>query len=123
MSQLITGISFPIRFDASGHLARSAGSVKLLDNLKMLITTTLQSRVMRPRYGADIEQHLFKKIDSVDATLIQQDIFQAVSLYEPRIELESVKVSNTDETTINIMVSYKVKGLGYQPTYKTTFTL
>jgi phage baseplate assembly protein W len=61
-------------------------------NLKMLLITAKGERVMLPTYGTNIKRIIFElNVASVE-TILQQEIAQAVALWEPRVTLQSIGV-------------------------------
>ena len=61
-------------------------------NLKMLLITAKGERIMSPTYGTNIKRIIFElNVASVE-TILQQEIAQAVAMWEPRVTLQSIVV-------------------------------
>lgn len=61
-------------------------------NLKMLLITSKGERIMSPNYGTNIKRIIFEmNLPAVEA-ILQQEIAQAVALWEPRVTLQSLSV-------------------------------
>ena len=115
MLQEIKGIDFPMRFTGAGNFVIASQQKKLIANLKMLITTCLNQRVMRPSFGVPSEDLLFTKLESVSTIEIEGDIKEAIQTYEPRVRLIGVSVQRNDlESKFEIEIQFKEKSLGYQ---------
>ena len=112
--QIIRGLSFPMKFTQRGGLGTSQKAQKLFDNIKNIVTTTVNSRVMRPTYGIPSEDLLFSKMRTETPMELRSDIIEAITLYEPRVRLTKVDVT-ADESSYNVKVSFRVNGLGFQP--------
>ncbi len=80
----------------------------LQSSVKMLLITAKGERLMLPNYGTNLRRMIFElRVASVEA-IIQQEINQAVSLYEPRVALQSLEVQrvNGDPRAVNVSCSF-----------------
>ena len=115
MLEKIKGLDFPVKFSSYGNLTIVSGEKKLLANLKTIVTTSVNQRVMRPTYGVPSEDLLFSKIQSISTLEIKSDIIESISLFEPRVVLTYVDVKRKDiESTFYIDIGFKPNALGYQ---------
>lgn len=110
-SFLGTGWSFPPSFD------RQARSVDLVSNeedikqsLHILLSTTLGERVMQPRYGCNLETHVFTSLNSTVIGYIKDMVQNAILFYEPRILAKKIEVKQADFTSgrLEISVEYVI---------------
>jgi phage baseplate assembly protein W len=65
---------------------------------------------MRPDFGCGIHDLVFENLDSVSLGQIEQSIREALTIYEPRIELLSVEISHEqiERGYLMIVVHYHV---------------
>lgn len=124
MLQQIKGIDFPFRFSGAGNFVSATQDRKLIANLKMIITTSLNQRVMRPSFGVPSEDLLFTKLESISTIEIEGDIKEAIRTYEPRVKLIGISVMRNDlESKFEIEIQFKQKSLGFQSVQTTRLSI
>lgn len=96
-SFLGTGWGFPPVFD------RNAGQVKVVadekdieQSLHILLGTRPGERLLRPEFGINLDELLFEPISSTLLTSVKDQIMEALTLYEPRIEVLNLSLEETD---------------------------
>jgi phage baseplate assembly protein W len=106
------GWSFPPTFN------RGLAGVEMLDedadiasSLEVLLSTMPGERVMLPDYGCNTEELIFESLDTTTKTLMVDKIEAAILYYEPRIELEKVRLDSRRELegVVLIEVIYRVR--------------
>ena len=65
-------------------------------NLKMLLLTAKGERLMLPDYGTNLKRIIFELNVATVETIIQQEIAQAVALWEPRVTLQTISVVSNE---------------------------
>ena len=92
------GWSFPPEF------SKSRKSVKMVENeadiessLHILLSTRPGERIMQPDYGCFLDELLFESLSTSLKTYVADLIETAVLFFEPRINLNSVDISEGDE--------------------------
>lgn len=67
---------------------------------------------MRPEFGCRINDHLFSLTNEATAAAIANDVRAALEQWEPRIDVENVRVgySQQDVGTFYVDVHYRVRG-------------
>lgn len=105
------GISFPMRVDQSGALALTSGGADIDGSLRMVLTTAPGERLMRPQFGCRIWDLLFEPINANTIGLMAESVKDAVSQWEPRVELEDVQIEPDprDHSRVMINLKYKVR--------------
>jgi len=106
------GWSFPPEFGPNGaEVAIVAGEEDIAQSLSILFGTALGERVMRETYGCDLSRYMFEEVDQSLLTSISGAVSDAILYYEPRIRLDGVDVSESDQTEglILIAVRYAVR--------------
>src|SRR5262245_39418951 len=79
--------------------------------LAILLGTTPGERIMQPLYGCNLSELVFESLDTRLKTLMVDKVESAILYYEPRVELESVKLDDSRELegVVLIGVVYRVK--------------
>jgi phage baseplate assembly protein W len=105
------GISFPMRVDQSGALALTSGGADIDGSLRMVLTTAPGERLMRPQFGCRIWDLLFEPINANTIGLMAESVRDAVSQWEPRVDLEDVVIEPDprDHSRVMINLKYKVR--------------
>ncbi len=106
------GWSFPPRFEkAAGGIVMVSDEVDIRESLTILFNTSAGERVMRPKYGCNIREFLFKNMDNSFRNYIQDVIMKAIINYEARILVEDVTVDTTgyNDGLVLVEVTYIVR--------------
>ena len=106
------GWAFPPEFGPGGaEVAMVAGEEDIAQSLSILFATALGERVMRETYGCDLSRYMFEEVDQSLLTSISGAVSDAILYHEPRIRLDGVEVteSNQTEGLILIAVRYAVR--------------
>jgi phage baseplate assembly protein W len=103
-----TGWNFPVAPDArAGSLQYVDGPDKVRQSISIILDTEPGERIMRPTFGCGLRRYLMKPNSSATRALIQHDVQVALSLFEPRIELQSVQVDPGDDPAlVLIQIAY-----------------
>ncbi|MCU1500739.1 MAG: hypothetical protein JWM12_93 [Ilumatobacteraceae bacterium] len=109
-----SGLSFPVRVGLDGRLAVSAGELNVRESICTLLRTSRLERVERPAYGCGINQFLYGTNDLASLRLIQEEVKRAIATWEPRVDLDDVRVAvNVDDArAIDITVVYTLVATG-----------
>lgn len=91
------GWSFPVSFDKQEGVSMSCDDDDICESLKILLSTVPGERIFKPKYGCNIRQWTFSKMNLSEKTEIINVIEMAILEGEPRITLESVDVNIKDE--------------------------
>ncbi len=86
------GLDFPMGVDASGGIALVGGTGSIERSMRMILGTAPGERVMRPNFGCAIWDLLFEPMNTNTFGLMAEAAREALSRWEPRIEVESVEV-------------------------------
>lgn len=85
-------VAFPPRVGDDGRVSWSEGPENVRESIKIILLTEPGERLMRPDFGGGLGAFLFEPNTAATRRLIQERITQALTLWEPRIKLESVTV-------------------------------
>lgn len=106
------GWAFPPEFYAEGaEVEMVAGEEDIRQSLQILLSTSLNERIMHPGFGCELNRFLFEEADQRLVHDMQHVVSNAILLYEPRIKVEEVQVqdSDTENGLITISVDYTVR--------------
>ncbi|BDV31544.1 GPW/gp25 family protein [Microbacterium terricola] len=103
------GWSSPVRIGDETALA--AGEDKVRQSIRLILGTRRGERVMRPDFGAGLEDFLFEPISTTTAALIRHRVETALVRWEPRIDVQSVRVEVGDrrQGRLDVEIDYRVR--------------
>lgn len=110
-SFLGNGLSFPLRTDARGQIALVTGSEDIEQSIRIILSTRQGERVMRPTFGCRANELLFEPRSATTASLLQQYVQEALRMWEPRIEVTSIRVDNdrANQGALLAEIEYEIK--------------
>jgi len=106
------GWKFPVKIDAStGKIAMSEFEQDIRESIWIIISTAKGERVMRPEFGCGIHHLVFASINTATLTLVESSVREALTIFEPRIDILKVDVSpeEADNGRLNISLDYRVR--------------
>jgi len=104
------GWSFPVAFRKGGSTVELSEEEKdIRESLVILLTTVLGERVMRPDYGANMEDMLFESINVTTASIISNRLKRAILFHEPRVNAKNIDmVPDPTGGYIEVTVEYTI---------------
>lgn len=103
MSEIVTDLKFPLEYnEGSGKTAMNNIEEDVRQSLLLLLGTRKGERLCRPNYGCDLAQFAFENVGFTLITRIENEILQAIDLYEPRVTNVKVSLSNNEENDLNV---------------------
>lgn len=105
------GLNFPLRVDARGQIALVTGNEDIEQSIRIILGTRPGERVMRPTFGCRAYELIFEPISASTATLMQEYVYEALRMWEPRIEVADVNIEAEAGTqgVLLAIVEYIVK--------------
>ena len=106
------GWSFPPRFGSAGReLHTVAGAEDIEQSLAILLSTRRGERVMQDDFGCELSDFVFEEITDGLIGRVHGVIENAILQHEPRIELNGVEVSASDDIPglLLIAIDYTVR--------------
>lgn len=106
------GWSFPPTFMEGDKRVEMVAEVEdIKQSIFLLLSTTPGERIMKPRYGCDLQQLIFERMNRSTESRIVDMVTTALIRYEPRIIIDEVYVRMDDNYTgmININIVYTVR--------------
>ena len=105
------GWKFPVGLDKRKRMALSEYEENIKESIKIIVGTSKGERLMRPEFGCDIQDLVFAPIDPSTVRMIISSIEEALTHFEPRIDLLDVKVGDeaAAEGKLLIEVDYRIR--------------
>jgi phage baseplate assembly protein W len=105
------GWATPARHDGSGEAALAAGAEKVRQSIRLILATRRGERLLRPDFGAGLEQFTFEPMSTTTAALVRHQVQTALVLWEPRIDLVEVTVGLGDRRRgrLEIRIEYRIR--------------
>ncbi len=111
-SFLGVGWSFPPEFSKNSNTIKMISDEEdIKSSLEILLATRLGERVMFPDYGCNLDELLFESLNRTLITHISELIKTAILYHEPRIDVDSIDISESDtlQGELFIRVEYIVR--------------
>ena len=107
---LVVGWKFPVK-TYLGKIAMSKYDSDIREAIWIILGTAKGERVMHPDFGCGIHGMLFQTTETKTLDLIEMAVCEALSMYEPRIEVMKVNVSSEEAQVGKLLISidYRVK--------------
>lgn len=107
------GWTFPVQSGGAGGLALSDGHAEIEEAIRIILGTAQGERVMRPSFGCRIHELVFDPTIGETLGLAERYVREALAMWEPRIDVETVRAESTGEDQQNgrlmIYVTYTVR--------------
>jgi phage baseplate assembly protein W len=105
------GWAFPVRLDAAGEIEMDGAEEDIRQSIRIILGTAPGERAMRPAFGCGIHDRVFAAVSMATIGEIETAVREALVNWEPRIEVESVRVSSEeiDRGRLLIGIGYRVR--------------
>lgn len=105
------GLAFPLVLDEHGHLRLNQLEAHVRQSIELILRTGRGERVMRPDFGAGLADLVFAPASAATLALVQHEVRDALTRYEPRIDILALDVSADPETPqlLVIRLDYRVR--------------
>lgn len=106
-----TGWKFPVRVDPLGNIAFSEGENDIKEAIWIILSTARGERAMRPDFGCGIHDLVFAPINPGTLAVVEANVREALTIYEPRIDLINVTVSDeeSEQGRLLISIDYRIR--------------
>lgn len=91
------GWKFPVSVDIDGKISMSEYETDIKEAIRIILYTAKGERIMRPDFGCGIHNFVFSPLNNATISLIEDTVREALTLWEPRIELIKVE-AKVDES-------------------------
>lgn len=104
------GWSFPVE-TTGGDVELAGGETGIEQSIRLVLSTAPGERVMRPEFGCGIHDYAFAAVDTTRLTQIEEEVRDALTTWEPRIEVLDVDAGLADRATgrLEVDVEYRVR--------------
>ena len=104
------GWQFPVSL-TEDRFSKSEYEEDIKESIRVILGTSKGERVMRPDFGCGIHEYVFETINITTINRIESSIRDALTTWEPRIDLLGVKVNTDkiDEGRLVIFIDYMVR--------------
>ena len=105
------GWSSPTGVATGGELRETSGEEKVRQSILLVLSTRRGERVMRPDFGAGLEDFLHEPISTTTAALVRHRVETALIVWEPRIDVEAVRVDLADRRLgrLDVTIEYRIR--------------
>lgn len=105
------GWATPGTVDSTGEVRLQSGADKVRESILLILGTRRGERVMRPDFGAGLEEFLFEPITTTTAALVRHRVETALVQFEPRIDVVDVLVDVGDRMRgrLDVTISYRIR--------------
>ncbi len=104
------GWAFPFGFDsASGSVAWSEFEENIRQNITIILGTRPGERQMLPAFGCRIHEMMFAPNTRNTSSIVAHHVREALTRWEPRIEVVRVEATPEVGGSIRVEVEYKIR--------------
>jgi uncharacterized protein len=105
------GWKFPVELDGRGAVALAQGEDEIKEAIRIILSTPIGSRVMRPEFGCRLHELIFAPINASTATAAARYVEEALGYWEPRIDVLDVQVEpfTKIQGCLVITLSYRLR--------------
>lgn len=106
-----TGWPFPVRLAPNGSLPLTGGEQKIRESIWVILATAPGERLMQPDFGCGIHDLVFQPNTATLRTLLQQRVTEALTQWEPRIDVLGVTAATGQEgrNYLLIRINYRIR--------------
>ena len=101
-------LGFPPQIGPNGTLVWSSGEMNVRESICIILRTRPGERILLPDFGCGLDRYLFEPNSVPNLRLIQEEVKQSLTRWEPRIRLDDVSVglNRQDQRAVDITVMY-----------------
>jgi uncharacterized protein len=105
------GWRFPLQVTSTGGIALSQYEQRVEESIYLILSTAKGERVMLPDFGCGIHDLVFGINDPRTRSAIVQQVRQALTAYEPRVDVFDISADSSDDqpNLLLIRINYRVR--------------
>ena len=105
------GWKYPVNVNHNKKIAVSRYEEDIKEAIRIILGTAKGERVMRPDFGCGIHELVFAPINTTTVSQVENSVREALTIWEPRIELIEVKASmeRADQGMLPVSIDYRVR--------------
>lgn len=108
-----SGWAFPLGVNARGGIGMAQGDDDVRQSMLIILATPIGERRMRPQFGCGVHDLIFAPNTPATHGLIAYHVSEALTLWEPRIDLQQdaveVTVDPDDPERVLVQVNYTLR--------------
>lgn len=91
----------------SKDVTKSINELAIKRSLKNLILTNHYERLFQSEIGSNVNKMLFENFTPLTANYLQREIYDVITIFEPRVKLQSVEVEVAeDENAMKVTIQF-----------------
>ncbi len=102
------GWAFPVRVGPGGGIALAGGEEDIKQAVRIIISTVLGERAMRPGFGCGAHELVFEHTDASLTGKARFYVRNALERWEPRIEVERVD-AHVEKNVLLVGIEYRIR--------------
>ena len=106
------GWAYPVAVDAArDDIALAEHEQDIRQAVLIILETNRGERVMRPDFGAGLDEFVFEPINTTTMALLQHRVEESLITWEPRIRVQAVTVDAPDAALgrLDVSIAYEVR--------------
>ena len=93
----------------SGDVYKKQDVAAVKQSVKNILMTNFMEKPFNPEYGGNLNSFLFELDTTVEADILRDQIFETISLHEPRALMREVFISlDPEKNNINVTINFQV---------------
>ncbi len=97
------------RLPVTNDVALSYDDQSVIRSVRNLLLTGFYERPFQPNLGSNLNKLLFEPADQITSNLIESEVRNVISNFEPRVTINSINVTITpDENSFNLSMTFFV---------------
>jgi phage baseplate assembly protein W len=105
------GWAFPPQLEADGSIAEAVYEEDIRQAIRIIIFTNRGERLMRPDFGAGLNEFVFEPVSTATMALIENRVREALIAWEARIDVLEVRVTSdaSERNKLLIDMTYRTR--------------
>jgi uncharacterized protein len=105
------GFPFPLVINEKGSFALVSGTEELERSMTVVLSTAPGERAFRPAFGCRVWELMFEPINPSTIGLIEMYVSEALDMWEPRVEIDSVRAvpDESIQGAVRVVIDYTVR--------------
>lgn len=110
------GLAFPPCVAADGRVVLKKYEDDIHEAIRIILGTDFNERMMRPDFGAGLNQFVFEPLSAATMHLVQARVQEALVAWEPRIDVLDVTVTSDAAVHNQLLIdmTYRVRATNTQ---------
>ena len=99
------GWKFPVNLSLKGEIEPSSYEDGVKDAIWIILGTSKGERAMDPDFGCGMYDMVFSVVNTESMGRIKESVREALTLWEPRIDIMNIDVSQDDQDRGRVLIS------------------